>query len=84
MKTPLTKWFEHVQEFDGHWLWNGRMISDVPMFWAKANGRSRYRSARRVMWTYLNGPLPPGRNVKNSCGVKACVHPAHCRVVELP
>lgn len=42
-------------------------------------GRPRWRhtSARRVVWLLVNGPVPDGATITNSCGNTACVNPDH-------
>lgn len=39
------------------------------------------RPARRVAWEMVNGTVPPGMNVTNTCGNHKCVNPDHSKPI---
>jgi hypothetical protein len=41
------------------------------------NFRGTVTSARQAAWLFAGKILPPGRNLKNTCGNRSCVNPIH-------
>lgn len=46
--------------------------------------KSQLYLAHRAAWTYANGPIPDGYTVDHTCFNKACVNPAHLRLLTNP
>lgn len=82
-RRPLAERFwEKVRKGPGCWEWTsardtngyGR-ITDRPG--ARLLGVGRTRSASRVAWEIVNGPIPPGLCVCHYCDNPRCVRPEH-------
>jgi uncharacterized protein (TIGR02996 family) len=68
------------------WPWAGALPARlfVATLRDPATGRGaaqHYLPARRVGWELTVGPLPGGAALRQRCGNKACVRPAHLEVV---
>lgn len=63
-KTPCKKWWGSV--------------SDTGYAVQKENGEYLY--VHRVRWEKVNGPIPEGRKLMNTCGMTRCVNPQHWRL----
>lgn len=64
----------YIRKTDSCWWWLGE-LRDSGHGVAWNNGQRRL--ARLVVYEALVGPLPPGARMKETCGNKACVNPAH-------
>jgi hypothetical protein len=74
------------------WLWTGSSVPN-PRYphikygchsWStKINGkwRSRGKSAHKVSWEAINGPVPDGKELDHLCEVHLCVNPWHVEAV---
>lgn len=40
-----------------------------------ANGK--WNRVHRIVWTLVNGPIPPGKHVLHTCDVRNCINPKH-------
>lgn len=66
-----------IVKTDSCWLWpgatNGRgygvIGGDAP--------ERRMTYVHRLMWQYINGPIPDGLEILHSCDVRNCVRPDH-------
>lgn len=76
-ESHLTRWLKRVTVIGDHWIWTGSYNATGPVFMVNTGGKLRKRSARRLMWIYLNGPLKRSELVTYSCKVSTCVNPAH-------
>lgn len=67
-------------EPDGCWRWTGAKNE-------KGYGNQRVGDtvtrAHRAVWEALVGPCPPGKEFHHTCGVRACVNPAHGQWVDI-
>lgn len=81
-RLPLRYW-RHVQPdpVTGHWLWIGAINpgDGIPRFYVgrTASGIPIMRTAPRVLWEALYGPLPTDVHVRRVCGNSLCVRPSH-------
>lgn len=59
-------------------LWTGRVE-------AKGYGRATIGGKQvlihRAVWEHFRGPVPPGKQLDHTCGVKLCANPDHLRTV---
>lgn len=67
---------------------SGCWITDFalgPNGYATANwrveGQSWSTGVHRAAWTHHNGPIPDGMTVDHTCWTRACVNPAHLRLL---
>lgn len=42
------------------------------------------RSVHRVAWVLANGPIPPGKFVRHTCGFRRCIEPSHLFLEDPP
>lgn len=67
-------WGKVTKQENGCWLWAG---------FRSAGGHGRFSvgdtklMAHRIAWELEFGPLPPGKNLRHTCGNNCCVCPAH-------
>ena len=58
----------------GCWIWAGTRFSTgyglIPQ-------DGRLQKAHRVIWAYVNGPIPPRIHVLHRCDIPLCVNPSH-------
>jgi hypothetical protein len=72
-KTPdETRFWAKVQKTDTCWLWTASKINGFGQF--RANGHGL---AVQFSWELHFGPLPVAMRIKQTCGNRACVNPAH-------
>lgn len=60
---------------DECWPWTGAL--DTKGYGRMRDDRDVLRSATRIMWEAVNGPVPPGMNLLHRCDFRPCVNPAH-------
>ncbi len=65
--------WKKVKKDGGCWVWGGAIDEDHGRFSFKQN---RY-CAHRVAWELVHGPLVPNKNIRHTCGNRACVNPGH-------
>ena len=65
------------------WVWTGRLNDDgygvLDMSWR--GGGPKLRSAHRLAYELLVGPIPDGLELDHLCFVRSCVNPAHLEPV---
>jgi hypothetical protein len=66
-----TRW---IEDESGCWIWQGARI------WS-GYGKYKNRGAHRAVYEELVGPVHEGKQLDHVCQVRACVNPAHLRVV---
>src|SRR6516162_3348365 len=59
---------------DGCWLWFG---PKQRLGYGQLMIKSKMFKAHRLMWEYMNGPIPDGLFVCHHCDVRNCVRPSH-------
>jgi hypothetical protein len=67
---------------EGHWLWVGANSDGYPRIWAPDHtnhrGAMKSQHGRRAVWHLRTGKaIPNGWRVFSTCGVRACINPAH-------
>ena len=74
-----TRFWPKVEKTNNCWLWKASL---------RKNGYGRFRinkdkmeSAHRVSFTLTNGPIKKGMWLDHVCRNRACVNPAHLRIV---
>lgn len=60
-------------------IWQGRIANGSPLVYVDGV----YRTARRVLWEALHGPMKPGMNATCSCREPGCVKPEHLRAASV-
>lgn len=65
---------------DGCWLWTGSK-NPVTGYGVVNNAPLHFRSAHRVTYELLNGPVPEGLQLDHLCRVRLCVNPGHLEAV---
>jgi hypothetical protein len=76
----VTRFLSKIQRTDGCWPWMAaRFQKGYGMFNAGRfrDGRTDIRYAHRVVWEFVNGPIPAGAVVRHSCDNPPCCNPAH-------
>lgn len=66
-----------VEDSNGCWIW--QLSTNKGYGRAKFEGRHQY--AHRIAWELTNGPIPDGLVVDHMCFVRACLNPAHLRLL---
>ena len=66
-----------ILDVSGCWLWRGKKVDRYGTISLKCDGVWKTRSAHRVMWEAVNGPIPDGMCVLHRCDVPSCVCPDH-------
>jgi hypothetical protein len=78
------RFWRHI-EADGECLiWRGARWSVKGHCYGKATWAGGVRTAQQVAWEEVNGPLPLGAVLRNSCGRTLCVRPDHWRRDDRP
>lgn len=62
----------------GCWLWTGRPSGKG---YAQLRVGDRRPVAHRLMWEYVNGPVPDGLFLDHLCRTRHCVNPSHLEPV---
>ncbi len=63
---------------DDCWLWKGSRTSHG---YGSFSISAHTRTAHRLSWEYINGPIPDGLVIDHLCRVRHCVNPAHMELV---
>lgn len=71
------RFFSHVEEVGGHWIWQGAGNTVIQYGEEQKYGRFGAHLAHR--WSYENwvGQIPAGLDVHHKCFIPACVKPDH-------
>lgn len=69
-----TRFWTKVNKTDGCWLWTGALDTSK---YGILLIHGTPRTAHRVAWELINGPIPDGMCVCHHCDVRHCVNPAH-------
>lgn len=77
-RTLEGRFWAKVDKTPDCWQW-GAATNSHGYGQIKVDGR--YRRAHRVAWEMTNGPISDGMFLDHRCGNRACVNPAHLRVV---
>lgn len=64
----------------GCWLWTGRLCGGG---YGRFSAFSRLRSAHRLAWCLLRGPIAEGLTLDHRCRVRSCVNPDHLDPVSM-
>ena len=77
----LKAYWRRVKRTRKCWLWTGIVNRDgYGRYNARINGRTVNRSAHRIAWELIYGPIPDGLQVRHKCpggGNRLCCNPAH-------
>lgn len=67
----------HLMSEDGDCLrWAAGVNGNGYPMW-RIDGKTQM--VRRALWEEANGPVPAGRVLRLTCGMKRCVNPDHCK-----
>lgn len=77
--TPLERFWAKVEKTDTCWNWTDAKSPDG--YGRIFVQRSKPQLAHRFSYELVNGPVPTGMQVDHTCHNRACVNPAHLRVV---
>jgi HNH endonuclease len=67
------RFWNKVDKSHSCWLWTGKTRSGYGRFMVDGH----YRSAHRVAYELLIGPIPDGAQLDHLCRNRACVNPGH-------
>lgn len=71
----------HLQEdrTSGCWVWTGQVSSSGygRMMLKDDDGGTRLQSAHIASYLAFIGPVPEGKLVRQTCGNRLCINPAH-------
>jgi hypothetical protein len=83
VKTVADRFWPKVQKTPGGcWLWTASLCKGTGYGQFREGGRgSRMRTAHRVAYELLVGPVPAGLQLDHLCRVRRCVNPAHLEPV---
>lgn len=76
---PIDRFWTKVDETATCWLWTGAL--DSHGYGSIAMGGER--SAHRLAWKLLRGPIPDGLTIDHLCRVRRCVNPSHLEPVTM-
>lgn len=83
--TLLDRLMQHVEPEPntGCWLWVGARYKNGygHIYFGIVDGKKRWMSAARAMWTATKGPLPKDLEPDHLCRVRPCVNVAHLEPV---
>lgn len=65
--------WKKVHKSDDCWEWTGSIDGDHGRF----SFRQHRYCAHRIAWELTYGPLAPNKNLRHTCGNRACVNPYH-------
>ena len=75
------RFWAKVDKTDECWVWKAHRNKGYGQF--SMGGRAGgMRAAHRISYEWANGPIPPGKSVDHRCHNRACVNPAHLRLVD--
>lgn len=72
--------WEKVLKSDGCWTWTGSLSVHG---YGKVTRQRRFRSAHRLAYELLIGPIPAGLTLDHLCRNRRCVKPAHLEPVTM-
>jgi len=75
----IARFWSKVEKGPECWTWRGNLLREYGQF----SFRARKFRAHRVSMFLAHGPLPERMVVDHICRVKACVNPAHLRLVSM-
>jgi len=64
----------------GCWLWMGAITTGGYGQIRRRGVRGGSPCAHVASWEVHNGPVPGGKYVQQSCGLRCCINPAHLRL----
>lgn len=67
-----------VADDNGCWIWQKSIGSQG---YGRVWDGERHLTAHIAYWVRLHGPVPEGRELHHTCGVRRCVNPAHLEPV---
>ena len=77
--TPVFEWiFRNLRVGSGCWEWAG---AKSKLGYGKVNLPSGSVFAHRVLYEFVNGPIPDGLEIDHLCHNRACVRPDHLEAV---
>lgn len=75
---PDNFWARVMLSRTGCWLWIGAVNRGYGHYsFPMVDGRRTQGSAHRAAYLAFVGPVPEGKDLHHTCGVKMCVNPAH-------
>lgn len=77
MKTEEQFWSQ-VERTEGCWLWTASQLWNG---YGQLRWQTKQRTAHRVAYELLVGPIPEGLQLDHLCSVRHCVNPAHLEAV---
>jgi hypothetical protein len=75
------RFWAKVEKTDTCWLWRAAILNGYGRFSVYRDGKARSGLAHRVASEFLVGPIPNGKFLDHTCHNRACVNPAHLRIV---
>ena len=81
--TPLLARLEaRFNRTAGCWIWTGKVDNTgYGSFGMRDNGKSRTRSAHKIVYEVFVGKVPDGMQLDHLCRTPLCVNPEHLEVV---
>jgi len=64
----------------GCWNWLMSLSHGAAQLHAVVDGERKTIRAYRFAWEQVNGPIPPGVQIRHDCDNAACVNPDHLRL----
>ena len=78
LQSPQQRFWAKVNKSGDCWLWTAWIQPDgYGLF--RLDGKMR--RPHRVAWEWANGPIPEGMEIDHTCWTRACVNPAHMRLL---
>lgn len=75
------RFWAKVEKTESCWQWKAAILNGYGRFGVYRDGKLRSGLAHRVAYEFLIGQIPPGKFLDHTCHNKACVNPAHLRIV---